>query len=369
MSERFSAVCSPGLAPFASAELGRLGLGAKGLEFDGSNRELYSASLRLRTADRLLLKLGEFPAAAFPALAHGALRLPWERVLAPERPVAFRVSCVKSKLYHERAIAERMAAAVERRLGRASPVGKHDENSAEPQPQLFFVRMERDRCSVFADASGALLHKRGYRLATAKAPLRETMASALVTASGWTPDAPLLDPFCGSGTIAIEAALMARRRAPGFSRRFAFMDWPGFDAALWEGLKDEARKEATDVPLTILASDRDAGAIRAAKANAERAGVADAIRFSCRALSAIEPPAAKGWIVTNPPYGVRVGEKKLLRDLYSAFGSVLRARCPGWRATILSADSRLLAASGLDLKEGAPMMNGGLTVRPAGGLV
>src|SRR6185312_923286 len=128
VSERFSAVCSPGLAPFAAAELGRLGIGAKGLEFEGSARELYRASLRLRAADRLLLKLGEFPAAAFPPLAHGALRLPWERVLAPERPVAFRVSCVKSKLYHERAIAERLAAAVERRLGRASPVGKYDEN-------------------------------------------------------------------------------------------------------------------------------------------------------------------------------------------------------------------------------------------------
>ena len=369
MSERFTAVCSPGLAPFAAAELGRLGVGARGLEFEGSLAELYRASLHLRAADRLLLRLGEFPAAAFPALAHGALRLPWERVLAPERPVAFRVSCVKSKLYHERAIAERLAAAVERRLGRASPAGKFDENSAEPQPQLFFARLERDRCSVFADASGALLHKRGYRLATAKAPLRETMASALVTASGWTPDAPLLDPFCGSGTIAIEAALLARRIAPGLSRRFAFMDWPGFDAALWERLKEEARGAGIHMPLTILASDRDAGAIRAALANAERAGVADAIRFSCRAVSAVEPPAKKGWIVTNPPYGVRVGEKKPLRDLYARLGAVLRERCPGWRATILSADARLLAASGLDLKEGAPMMNGGLTVRPAGGLV
>ncbi|HXT00672.1 MAG TPA: class I SAM-dependent RNA methyltransferase [Elusimicrobiota bacterium] len=369
MSERCSAVCSPGLAPFAAAELGRLGIGAKGLEFEGSSRDLYRASLRLRTADRLLLKLGEFPAAAFPALAHGALRLPWERVLAPERPIAFRVSCVKSKLYHERAIAERLGAAVERRLGRASPLAKFDENASEPQPQLFFIRVERDRCSVFADASGALLHKRGYRLATAKAPLRETMASALVTASGWTPEAPLLDPFCGSGTIAIEAALMARRIAPGLARRFAFMDWPGFDGGLWEQLKEEAARESTSAPLTILASDRDAGAIRAAQANAERAGVADAIQFSCRAVSAVEPPAAKGWIVTNPPYGVRVGEKKPLRDLYARLGAVLRERCPGWRATILSSDSRLLAASGLELKEGAPMMNGGLTVRPAGGLV
>ena len=218
-------------------------------------------------------------------------------------------------------------------------------------------------CTISIDSSGALLHRRGYRLATARAPLRETLASALVMASGWDKVSPLLDPFCGSGTIPIEAALLAGRVPAGFRRPFAFMDWPHFDSTYWEELLAEAAKAiVSDIP-RIMGSDRDAGAIRAAQANAERAGLAGCIEFSARAISAIDPPPGPGWVVTNPPYGVRVSQTKDLRNLYAQFGKVMRAKCPGWRVTMVCDGVRLIRNTGLDFDQGIPTTNGGLKVR------
>jgi len=219
------------------------------------------------------------------------------------------------------------------------------------------------------DSSGALLHRRGYRLATAKAPLRETLASTMLMASGWDALSPFLDPFCGSGTLPIEAALLARRVPAGHLRRFAFMDWPNFDSKFWEELLGHASKAvASDFP-RIIASDRDAGAIQAAQANAERAGVADCIEFSCKAISAIDPPPGPGWVVTNPPYGVRLKKTNDLRDLYAQLGKVLRTRCPGWRVTLLCDRVQLIRSTGLEFDRGISMMNGGLKVRLLRGLV
>jgi putative N6-adenine-specific DNA methylase len=195
------------------------------------------------------------------------------------------------------------------------------------------------------------------------APLRETLAAAMLLASGWNGTSPLLDPFCGSGTIAIEAALMARQIPPGRSRHFAFMDWPIFDRATWNELLSESSR-GHKVPLPrILASDRDAGAIRAAQANAERAGVTDCIEFSCRAVSSIEPPPDRGWVVTNPPYGVRTESNKDLRNLYAQFGKVLQAKCTGWQVTMLCSSLQLIHNAGLKFDEGIPLMNGGIKVK------
>jgi len=248
-----------------------------GIEFQGSLHDVYRASLYLRTASRVLVRLGEFYASAFPELRRKASRLHWENYLAPERPIALRVTCQKSRLYHEAAVAERLAGAIADRLGKPPPVQKYHEDMSTDFPQLIVVRLVDNLCTISMDSSGALLHRRGYRLATAKAPLRETLASAMVMASGWDMTSPFLDPFCGSGTIPIEAALLARRVPAGYSRRFAFMDWPNFDSKFWNELLAHAGKAiASDIP-KIIASDRDAGAIQAAQANAERAGVADCI--------------------------------------------------------------------------------------------
>ena len=387
--EKLFAVCAPGLEPFAALELDQLGLigshspsqsenfltekgpqyESGGIEFQGSLHDVYRANLYLRTASRVLVRLGEFYASAFPELRRKASRLLWENYLAPERPIALRVTCQKSRLYHEGAVAERVAGAIADRLGKPPPVQKYHEDSGTELPQLIVVRFVDNLCTISIDSSGALLHRRGYRLATAKAPLRETLASAMVMASGWDTISPLLDPFCGSGTIPIEAALLARRVPAGYARRFAFMDWPNFDSRFWDKLLADAGKAiVSDIP-KIIASDRDAGAIQAAQANAERAGVADCIEFSCKAISAIDPPPCPGWVVTNPPYGVRLRKTKDLRNLYAQLGKVLRTRCPGWHVTMLCDSIQLIRSTGLEFDKGISMMNGGLKVRLVRGLV
>ena len=191
----------------------------------------------------------------------------------------------------------------------------------------------------------------------------------MLLAAGWDAASPLLDPFCGSGSIAIEAALLARGLPPGRSRRFAFMDWPGYDRKLWEAIRAEVQtRPANELP-PIQASDRDAGAIEMARANAERAGVAEFIEFSCQAVSAIQPPEGPGWVVTNPPYGLRVSANRDLRNLYAQLGHVLKAHCMGWHVAILCNDPKLLSQTGLRLDTSFSMVNGGVKVRLARGRV
>jgi putative N6-adenine-specific DNA methylase len=226
------------------------------------------------------------------------------------------------------------------------------------------VRVFRDRFTISADSSGALLHQRGYRLATAKAPLRETLAAAMLLGADWDPARPLVDPFCGSGTIPIEAALLARRIPPGRHRSFAFMHWPGFDGAAWQELLERADAEMLPrAPAPILGADRDAGAIRASRANAERASVAGDITFQQAPLSSLQPPDGPGLLVTNPPYGVRVGEADRLRDLYARFGAILMERFGGWTAVMLSANRSLEGQTRAAWEEIWQTRNGGIPVR------
>jgi len=375
--QRLFVVTAPGLEAFTAREMRALGLAGRrvgqptigGLEFAGSLRDLYRLNLHLRTASRVIVRLGEFYAAAFSELRTKASHLPWERYLRPGQPVAVRVTCHQSNLYHSDAVAERVLGALGDRLGIPVEPAAWDENSSEAPPQGVVVRLSNNMCTVSLDSSGALLHRRGYRLATAKAPLRETLAAAMLLASGWNVEAPLLDPFCGSGTIAIEAALLARRIAPGRVRHFAFMDWTSFAADLWAEEHAAALAAEREAMPLLLASDRDAGAIRAAEANAGRAGVAGAIAFACQAVSAITPPPKPGWVVTNPPYGVRVSADKDLRNLYAQLGNVLRLRCPGWQVALLCSSLPLLHQIQIPLDTSRSWVNGGLRVMLACGTV
>ena len=326
---------------------------------------MYLANLHLRTASRVLLRVAEFGARGFPELVRHAKRQPWERFVDPGRPLRLRVTCRKSRLYHSDAVAERVREGIAARLGAEQiEVVTGAERDDERGGQAVVVRMTHDRCLLSVDTSGELLHRRGYREATAKAPIRETLAAALLLAAEWRTDAPLLDPLCGSGTIPIEAALIARRIAPGLHRRFAFMDWPEFDAALWQRIHDEATGAVLPrAPAPIQGSDRDAGAIEAARANAARAGVAADVELERHALSAIQPPAMAGWVCTNPPYGVRVSERAELRNLYAQLGKVVRAKCPGWTVAMFSADARLERATTLPFRPVLRTANGGIPVR------
>ena len=364
--DSYFAVTAPGLEPFTAQELRSLGLEpaieSGGITIKGDLTALYQANLHLRTASRVLARLGNFfYASTFPELQKRASRLPWERFLTPGQPIALRVTCHTSRLYHSDAVARTIADAIAERLGQPSPVIKVDEDS-DQMPQSILVRLVDDKCTVSVDSSGVLLHKRGYRQAVAKAPLRETLAAAILLASGWDKLSPLLDPFCGSGTIPIEAALMALGIPPGINRHFAFMDWPNYDEKLWLSIKDIQPSSSQNHPL-ILASDRDAGAIKMAQANAERAGVADFIEFKCQAVSSIAPPAGPGWVVTNPPYGLRVSEGKDLRNLYAQFGNVLREKCPGWDLSVLCSDPALLGQMRIPQDTSLGLVNGGISVK------
>jgi putative N6-adenine-specific DNA methylase len=372
------AIAAPGLEPIVERELRALGVAdirveRGGVAFSGGRDTIYRANLHLRTASRVIARVAEFGARGFPELVRQAKRPPWERYLVPDRPVHLRVTCRKSRLYHSDAVAERVVDAIEKRLGagRLHVIkGGKDEDDDAPVAQTVLVRMAHDECLLSVDTSGDLLHRRGYREATAKAPIRETLAAALLLAAEWPTDAPLVDPFCGSGTLPIEGAMMARRIPPGLSRRFAFMDWPDYDDALWRRLRDDAAAAILpNVPAPIQASDRDAGAIEAARANAARAGVANDLTLERKALSSIEPPSGPGWVCTNPPYGVRVSQRGELRNLYSQLGKVLRAKCVGWTVAMYSADPRLEKAAALPFRPILRTVNGGIPVRVIRGVV
>jgi len=310
---------------------------------------MMRANLWLRTASRVLVRVARFCATEFYELEKRAKRIHWDEFLAPGKAVDFRVTARKSKLYHSDAIAERLIKAT----GRPSA----DDG------QLFIVRVFRDEFTISVDTSGELLHMRGYRQAVGKAPLRETLAAALLLSADWAGAGPLVDPLCGSGTIPIEGALLARRIAPGIRRSFAFMDWRSYYEPAWLTLKAQAKAGAlASSPVMVVASDRDVGAVDAARANAERAGVGSDLELSVRAVSAVKPPEMKGLIATNPPYGKRVGEETDVRNLYAQLGHVLRDRFGGWRVGLYSPDPKLTKQIGLPLTEALRTTNGGIRV-------
>jgi putative N6-adenine-specific DNA methylase len=370
------AVTAPGLEQVCASELAAHGIAGVaedgGVSWCGELESLYRANLWSRTASRVIVRAGEFRARTFAELERRAAKLPWAQFVAEGAAVQLRVTARKSRLYHSDAIAERFARVLAAEIGaRAEAEARADEDDAAAAgAQLVVVRFVRDVCTVSIDSSGELLHRRGYRQAVAKAPLRETIAAAMLQASGWRGDSPLIDPFCGSGTLPIEAALFARNIAPGLAtadrapRTYAFEAWPGFDARLWHDVMQAARDAIhAGAGAPIIGADRNAGAIVAARSNAERAGVADDICFVQQPLSALEPPPGEGHLVTNPPYGVRVGERRELHALYAAFGRTVRERLAGWNVALLSADPRLDAATALPLEEVLRTRNGGIEVR------
>lgn len=374
------AVCDPGLEPFLEQEMTGLGLRPLravngtadtegGVVCEGNLPDLCRANLWLRTASRILMRLGEFFALRFVELRRKAHNLPWEQYVTAGQPVSIRVTSHASKLYVKRTIAEQVRLAIADRLGEEPRPAALREEEEEKETQLLIVRLVRNECTISVDASGEHLHRRGYRQAVAKAPLRETLAAGMLLASGWDGSSPLLDPFCGSGTIPIEAALLALHIPPGLRRHFQFQDWPGFEQTVWEGVVRDAESRRTTMVPPIIGSDRDAGAIQFARANAERAGVDGHIDFTPRSISDIAPPSGPGWIVTNPPYGVRTSGSKDLRNLYDRLGEVLRTMCPGWCVAMLATDDHLLSRTRLTFEKGISLNNGGIRVKLARGIV
>lgn len=362
-------VTAPGLEAVTRRELSALGITVTGeesgvLEAALASRDVMRANLHLRTASRVAVRLAEFRALTFADIERHAKRVPWETVVTAGQRVRFRVTCRKSRLYHSGAVAQRLAEALDGRVPGVVIARKATDDETEGgDEQLFIVRLFRDQLVLSADTSGELLHRRGYRQAIAKAPLRETLAAAMLLGANWDGTSPLVDPLCGSGTLAIEAAMIARRFAPGRARRFAFENWPTFDAGVWTTVRAAAKDEERTATVEIRASDRDAGAVAAAIANAARAGVNDSVDVRHHALSALDVPISPGLVVVNPPYGIRVGEKAPLRNLFAQLGHVLRERAGGWRLGMLSADRELERQVQLPFKIVWTSSNGGIPVR------
>lgn len=321
------------------------------------------ANLWLRTASRVLVRFGTFHARALGELERRASLLPWDKYLTPGRPVHLRVTSRKSRLYHQGAIAERIGNGIREVTG-TSPESASGNEETSGDEQVVVVRVLRDECLVSLDSSGELLHRRGYRLASAKAPLRETLGAALLMASEWDGVHPLIDPFSGSGTIPIEAALLARKIPPGLNRQFGFQRWRGYQQAKWEVLVESARRAIlAEAPGGILGSDRDSGAVTAARSNAERAGVMRDLTLEKASVSTLKSPGPVGWMVTNPPYGTRVGERQRLRDLYASLGNALRKKFPGWHLTMLVAAGGPERQTGIAFRTVLETNNGGIGVR------
>jgi putative N6-adenine-specific DNA methylase len=367
------AACQPGLEPLLVGELQALELKpralAGGAAFHAKLGPLLRAGLWLGTASHVLVRIAEFHCRALGELQRKAAELPWRDWLRPQVPVSIQATTKASRVYHTGAAEERVHDAI------AAAFGKPPFAAAATDDVVarVHVRFRDNVCTLSLDTTSSPLHRRGYRLDGRKAPLREDLAHALVLASGWVPGDALLDPFGGSGTIAIEAAALALGLAPGRLRPPPLHHLAPFDVDVWDTVRTAPGPRPTVVALApgeaprCMVGDRDAGAVAAARENAARAGVAEAITFHHGAITTapwLQPAAAppRGALVTNPPFGVRVPKANDLLPLYQTLGH-RAARLPeGWRLAILAHDVRLARRTGLPLRAAFTTRHGGLAV-------
>lgn len=325
-----------------------------GVSCRGNWAEVWRANLQLRGANKVLVRLGSFPAVHLAQLDKRARKFPWAEFLRPDVPVKVEATSRKSRIYHAGAARQRIETAIAETLG--API------SSDANVRVM-LRIEKDLCTFSVDTSGDPLHKRGHKTAVAKAPMRETMAAMFLRECGFDGTQPVLDPMCGSGTFVIEAAEIALGLLPGRTRRFAFEELATFDSAAWQDMRSDAQPDTTD--LLFLGSDRNAGAIEAASANAEQAGVGALTRFQHLSISDIKPPEGPaGIVIVNPPYGARIGDEKRLRSLYGSLGKVLVSRFHGWQVGIVTSNQSLARATRLPLLPAGPVVDhGGTKIR------
>jgi putative N6-adenine-specific DNA methylase len=280
--------------------------------------------------------------------------MPWKDVVVPNQPLDVKVTTRGSKLRFPSTVKRKVENAIQDSLrGPRLPSGRPPR-----EPARVMCRIEADRAHLAMDASGELMHRRGWRLATAKAPLRENLAAAVILALEWSPEEAFVDPMCGAGTFPIEAAGMSMGHAPGAKRNFGFLDWPSIDKRVWIKHADNVKAGKAQGGPPIVASDRDIGAITATKDNARRAGVLGRLQIGQSDVLHLEPPAKSGLLVANPPYGSRIDGTSSYRIL----GQALKERWSGWRVGLLLPERRLLGQLGLNLEAVCTFSNGGLKV-------
>ena len=322
--------------------------------FTGDAAAVAKANICLRVGERVLVELGQFDALSFDQLFEGTKALPWEMLIPKNGAFPVKGYSLNSKLFSVSDCQKIIKKAIAERLKSVYGLSWFPEDGPLYQVQFSIMK---DRASLCIDTSGEGLHKRGYRPAHNAAPLKETMAAALVTFSRYRGREDFADPFCGSGTIPIEAALIAKNRAPGLNREFPAMRWPGFEKPIWDRVRDEARAHEFSGDYRIFASDIDPKAVALARENARRAGVDDVVQFSVADATQFARKTENGIIVTNPPYGERIMEKQEAEALYAGFGKAWRAT-ENWKLYLLSSHTEFERTFGKTADKKRKLYNG-----------
>ncbi len=305
------------------------------IELEGGWSDIARLNLWLRAADRVVIKLKEYRARNFDELFDGALNIPWGEWIAPDAKITVVGQVTRSAINSVRASQSMIKKAILESLKKSHQVKLFPESAYEA---VIKININKDNALLTLDTTGAGLHKRGYRRQTGEAPMRENLAAGLVMLSFWRSDRMLLDPMCGSGTIAIEAAMIARQIAPGLNRSFGCEQWPMVPGNIFEQARTQARDEIRDdITLEIAASDIDPARVADARENASAAGVDDNIEFSQRDVKDIKLSSAYGVMISNPPYGIKLGSQPELITLYKSLRAVFNDQ-PGWSIYILTAD-------------------------------
>lgn len=356
-----------GAEEIAAAELNALGAqniraGKGGVAFVTDRIGLYKANLWLRTASRVLVQLAVFPCTNPAELYHGVHAIDWTKLITPDMTLAVDCSLRDSALTHSGFVALKTKDAIVDCIREACGSRPNVDTSA-PDVRIN-VHLHKNVCTVSLDSSGDPLDRRGYRLERNEAPLRETLAAAVVALTGWDGSIPLADPMCGSGTIPIEAALVAGRVAPGLQRCFGFQRWLDYDDSLWARLLKEAGNGICKLPVGLITGyDLDSRALACASRNAAKAGFEGQLHFFHAALDAFQPEGDTGVVIINPPYGKRLGEENELKELYCQIGDIMKKRCRGWTGYILTGNLELAKYIGLKASRRFVLYNGAIECR------
>ncbi len=362
---QYFATVARGLEALAAQELEGLGAesvspGFCGVTFWGSRALLYRINFWARLPFRLLMQVDEFSCKDAEDLYQGIQAIDWQLYLLPDKTLAVNVTGKNRQLNHTHFTALQVKNAIVDQQQR--PFGQRSDVNLQQPDVRVNVHIERDRAMVSLDSSGSSLHRRGYRPAVGKAPLKESLAAALIQLSGWQPDQPFFDPLCGSGTLPLEASLTALNVAPGlFRERFGFETWPDFDVQLFNQVLQDAETSQRDtLQAPIVGCDRDAQTIKQARTNATNCGVGDQVKFFKRELAEVEAPTDSGILLCNPPYGQRLGRDRDLGEFYKLLGDILKQRFKGWTAFVLSGNKALGKTIGLKSCQRIPLYNGTL---------
>lgn len=356
-----------GAEEIAAAELGAMGIqgaraGRGGVSFSCDRSGLYRANLWLRCASRVLVQVGIFPCTGPEELYAGIYAIDWTLLITPDMTLAVDCNLRDSALKHSGFVALKTKDAVVDRI-RAACGSRPSVNTAAPDVRIN-IHLLKNICTVSLDSSGDPLDRRGYRLERTEAPLRETLAAAVIALTGWNGSMPLADPMCGSGTIPIEAALLAGQVAPGLQRSFGFERWLDFDEKLWRRLVKEAANSVRKLPVGLVTGyDRDNRALKLAARNAVKAGFEGQIHFFHAELEAFQPEGENGVVIINPPYGKRLGEDDDLRELYCRIGDIMKKRCRGWTGYVLTGNLELAKYIGLKASRRFVLFNGPIECR------